>query len=290
MNVPETPGYERSSSACHATAYGTSTSFAPNARMRSSFAAGAVSIATTVHGTPAARAAYATPWPAFPALIVQTPRRRSASDKSATALAAPRSLYALIGCRFSSLSRTSGNPGPSSSRTNGVRTMVPAMRFRASRISLNAMGRTGSSTQHQRRGCHVFDRHAHGLEQRKLLGVAPAGSDSGHDGTDLRHLALRRDDVAGFTQCGFARVDEHAGGRDDIVVQLAPVGTGRADGIEVCPGGEPAPLQHGRRRVHGDHHDVGAAHRLGRRRCSLHAMPLGERRRVSRTPHTHFLE
>src|SRR5712691_7078700 len=57
MNVPETPGYARVSSACHATPYGTSTSFAPNARMRSSFAAGAVSIATTVHGTPAAGAA-----------------------------------------------------------------------------------------------------------------------------------------------------------------------------------------------------------------------------------------
>src|SRR6266498_5529758 len=90
MKVPTTPGYVRSSSACHATAYGTSTSSAPNARMRSSFAAGAVSIATTVQGTPAARAAYATPWPALPALIVQTPRRRSASDNRATALAAPR--------------------------------------------------------------------------------------------------------------------------------------------------------------------------------------------------------
>src|SRR5216117_1886364 len=76
MNVPSTPGYERSSSACQATAYGTSTSFAPSARMRSSFAAGAVSIATTVHGTPAARAAYATPWPALPALLSDAERRR----------------------------------------------------------------------------------------------------------------------------------------------------------------------------------------------------------------------
>ena len=42
--------------------------------MRSSFEVGAVSIATTVHGTPACRAAYATPWPALPALIVHTPR------------------------------------------------------------------------------------------------------------------------------------------------------------------------------------------------------------------------
>src|SRR6266568_787996 len=240
MNVPETPGYERSSSACHATAYGTSTSFAPNARMRSSFAAGAVSIATTVHGTPAARAAYATPWPALPALIVQTPRQRSASDNSATALAAPRSLYALIGCRFSSLSRTSGNPGPSSSRTNGVRTIVPAMRLRASRISFNAMGRTGSSTQHQRRGCHVFDRDAHRLEQRKLLGAAPAGIGPRHHGSDLCHFTPRRDDVARFAQRRFARVDEDTGPSDEIVVQLAPLGAGCTDRIDVCPGRKPA--------------------------------------------------
>src|SRR2546426_6323567 len=97
MNVPSTPGYERSSSACQATSYGTSTSFAPNARMRSSFAAGAVSVAATLHGTPAARAAYATPLPALPALVVQTPGPRPASDKSATAVAAPRALDSLIG-------------------------------------------------------------------------------------------------------------------------------------------------------------------------------------------------
>src|SRR6266700_6314247 len=289
MNVPSTPGYERSSSACQATAYGTSTSFAPSARMRSSFAAGAVSIATTLHGTPAARAAYATPWPALPALIVHTPRRRSASDNSATALAAPRSLYALIGWRFSSLSRTSGNPGPSSSRTNGVRTIVPAMRLRASRISFNAMGRTGSSTQHQRRGCHVFDRDAHRLEQRKLLGAAPAGIHSGHDGADLRHLIARCDDIARFTQRRLARVDEDARRGDEIVVQLAPVGAGCADRIDVRPGREPASLQDGRRRACRDDNDVRAADGIRRRGHGLHAMPLGERRRVSRTPHAHFL-
>ena len=60
--------------------------------MRSIFAAGAVSMMTTVQGTPARRAAYATPCPALPALIVQTPRRRAASDIMATALTAPRSL------------------------------------------------------------------------------------------------------------------------------------------------------------------------------------------------------
>src|SRR6267142_5012671 len=270
MNVPATSGYARSSSACQATPYGTSTSFAPNARMRSSLAAGAVSIATTVQGTPAARAAYATPWPALPALIVQTPRRRSASDNSATALAAPRSLYALIGCRFSSLSRTSGNPDPSSSRTNGVRIMVPAIRFRASRISLNAMGRTGSSTQHQRRGCHVFNRDAHGLEQRDLLRASPAGVDSGHDRADLGHLAPRRYDVTRFTQGRFARVDEYPGRGDEIVVQLAPLRAGRADCIDVGAGGEPAPVQNGRRRTRSDDHHVRTAYGISRRRHRRH--------------------
>ena len=43
--------------------------------MRSTLVSGAVSMTTTVQGTPAARAAYATPWPALPALIVHTPWR-----------------------------------------------------------------------------------------------------------------------------------------------------------------------------------------------------------------------
>src|SRR5262245_66516672 len=196
MNVPSTPGYERSSSACQARAYETSTSFAPSARMRSSFAVGAVSIATTVHGTPAARAAYATPCPALPALIVQTPRRRSASDSKATALAAPLSLYALIGCRLSSLSRTSGSPGPRSNRISGVRTMVPAIRFCASRISFNAIGRTASSMQHQRASGHIFDRDTYRLEQRDLRCVAATGSGSGYYRADLRNLSLGGDDIA----------------------------------------------------------------------------------------------
>ena len=55
--------------------------------MRSSFDLGAVSSTTTLHGTPASRAAYATPCPALPALIVQTPRARSAAGNDATAFA-----------------------------------------------------------------------------------------------------------------------------------------------------------------------------------------------------------
>src|ERR1700679_937796 len=113
--------------------------------MRSIFETGAVSIATTVHGTPAKRAAYATPWPALPALIVQTPRWRSLSGIIATALTAPRNLYELVGCKFSSLRRISGKFGPKSSRINGVRATTPATLVRASRISDSCNGRIASN-------------------------------------------------------------------------------------------------------------------------------------------------
>src|SRR4051794_26855681 len=50
------------------------------------------------------------------------------------ALVAPRSLNEPIGCRFSSLSQTS--PGASAfRRTRGVRTVTPAKRSRAARMS-----------------------------------------------------------------------------------------------------------------------------------------------------------
>ena len=124
--------------------------------MRSILAVGAFSITTTVHATPACRAAYATPCPALPALIVQTPLARSAGGILATALAAPRSLYALVGCRFSSLRRTSGIPGPRSSFTNGVRRIVPAMRVRAASMAASVIGRTGASVMKRlKRGCRA---------------------------------------------------------------------------------------------------------------------------------------
>ena len=56
-NVPSAPAKERSSSAFQATWYRTGISFAPSVRIRSIFDAGAVSITTTVHGTPACFAA-----------------------------------------------------------------------------------------------------------------------------------------------------------------------------------------------------------------------------------------
>ena len=107
-NVPATPGNARSPRAFQATAYGTGMRRAPSARILSIFDAGAVSITMTAQDTPACLAAYAMPCPAFPALIVHTPRERSASDNIATALTAPRSLYELVGCRFSNLRRMSG--------------------------------------------------------------------------------------------------------------------------------------------------------------------------------------
>src|SRR5579863_841363 len=76
--------------------------------------------------------------------MVQTPSLRCEGESKATAFAAPRSLYALIGCRFSSLTRTS-IPGIPSRASSGVRTMVPAMRSRAARMSAISIGRTGSS-------------------------------------------------------------------------------------------------------------------------------------------------
>ena len=56
-----------------------------------------------LHGTPALRAASATPWAALPALTVQTPPRRCSSGRSLTELYAPRILKEPIGWRHSSL-------------------------------------------------------------------------------------------------------------------------------------------------------------------------------------------
>src|SRR5205085_2230089 len=117
MNVPSTPGNARLSIAAQQTSNGVLMMFAPRSRMRSSFVSGAVSIATTVHEIPASRAAYATPCPALPALIVHTPLLRASGVSIATAFAAPRNLNALIGCRFSSFSQISGLSLPLSRRS-----------------------------------------------------------------------------------------------------------------------------------------------------------------------------
>ena len=61
---------------------------APSRSMAASFVAGAGSITITEHGTPAARAASATPCAALPALTVQTPSLVSAGPSRRSPLAA----------------------------------------------------------------------------------------------------------------------------------------------------------------------------------------------------------
>ena len=65
--------------------------------MASSLARGAVSGATTAHGTPACRAHQATPCAMLPALAVYTPRESVARGTRASAFAAPRILKDPIG-------------------------------------------------------------------------------------------------------------------------------------------------------------------------------------------------
>src|SRR6266851_4655528 len=147
MKVPSTPGNSRTSIARQQASNGAFTMRAPRLRMRSSLVSAAVSIATTVHAIPASRAAYATPCPALPALMVQTPFLRASGDSIATAFAAPRILKALIGCRFSSFSQISGAGESWRSLTSGVRMARFLMRWRAARISSRLTGRTGGGAR-----------------------------------------------------------------------------------------------------------------------------------------------
>src|SRR3954469_6174960 len=101
------------------------------------------------------------------------------------------------------------------------------------------------------RGCRdVFDRDANRFEERNLLVVAPAGSESGNDSSDLRQFTPRGDDIPRFAQRRLTRVDENTGGGDEIVVQLAPVGAGRADRIDMGAWSKPGAAQHGGRGTH----------------------------------------
>src|SRR5579864_7149876 len=101
-NVPVIAGCARSDSAFQHWSYVACTISPPSRRTASSLAIGAVSITSTLHGTPAFRAASATPWAALPALTVHTPRLRCSSGRRRTALYAPRILNDPIGCRHSS--------------------------------------------------------------------------------------------------------------------------------------------------------------------------------------------
>src|ERR1700674_1860727 len=110
INAPVIAGGARSASACQHWSYEAFTTSPPRRRTASNLAAGAASIMRILQGTPALRAASATPWAALPALTVQTPRRLSFSGKSRTALYAPRILKEPMGCRHSNFRKISDGP------------------------------------------------------------------------------------------------------------------------------------------------------------------------------------
>src|SRR5215213_2068556 len=102
MNVPSTPGYERSSNARHHSSNETLITRPPSRSIALILVSGAVAGAITVQGIPSLRAYHATPWAMLPADAVTTPNSSFAGDRRAIALAAPRILNDPIGCRFSS--------------------------------------------------------------------------------------------------------------------------------------------------------------------------------------------
>src|SRR5262249_20367848 len=88
-------------------------------------------------GTPSSRAAYATAWPWLPALAAITPAARSASDRDARMLTAPRILNEPVRCRFSAFSRTRRpvRTVSASEPKTAVRRARSPMRSRAARMS-----------------------------------------------------------------------------------------------------------------------------------------------------------
>src|SRR5699024_3533876 len=106
---------------------------APRARIRSTLTLGAPWGTTTVHANPWACAAQARARPWLPAECVTTPARRCSVSSIATALLAPRSLNAPVGCKVSGLSRNGGfSTGPA---VRGVRTTSPSIRAAAARTA-----------------------------------------------------------------------------------------------------------------------------------------------------------
>ena len=103
--------------------------------MASTLAGTALSGITTVAVSPAALAAYATACAWLPDECVTTPVTRSSSRS--TALVAPRSLNAPVGCRLSGLTHS----GQSTVDSNGVRSTRPRIRSAAATTSSSVTGR-----------------------------------------------------------------------------------------------------------------------------------------------------
>ena len=89
---------------------------APSCSIARSLIAGAVSTTITEHGTPATRAASATPCAALPALTVQTPSCSVARGAWRITFQAPRILNEPTGCSVSSFRKISPLRGPWVSR------------------------------------------------------------------------------------------------------------------------------------------------------------------------------
>src|SRR5215831_302256 len=210
---------------------------APRRSTASSFAFGAWSGTTTVHGMPRRRAFQATPCAMLPAEAVVTPRASAAGSASATALPAPRSLKEPMGWSASTFSQISAGPS-TGRRRSGVRTTNPETRCRAATISSRETGARGSigvgtvaseleESADARgaglsvdvlRGSDVLDRETDRLEQRDLVGVASPLDGAEQDLAELardvrvrhRPLAAREEEVAGLRQRRLPAVDEEA--------------------------------------------------------------------------------
>ena len=102
-NSPSSPSRWLVTMMFHQASYGTFSTRPPSRSIAASLASGAWSGTTIVAGTPSSRAVQAMPWAMFPALAVTRPLARALAGASMTALAAPRILNELMGCRFSSL-------------------------------------------------------------------------------------------------------------------------------------------------------------------------------------------
>src|SRR5262245_48686177 len=113
--------------------------------MAASFASGAPSGTTEVHGMPSRRACQATPWAMFPALAVYTPFDRRSGSAMAIALPAPRILNDPTCCTFSSLKRMVAWASSTFRAIRAVRSTHGAIRVRAASISPNDGARTPPS-------------------------------------------------------------------------------------------------------------------------------------------------
>ena len=229
----------------HQRSYGTLTTVPPSRAIASSFVCGAFSGAMIVAGTPSSRAAQATPCAMLPALAVTTPLAVAACGACRIALTAPRILNEPIGCRFSSLSQISA--GPSTGEAQERR----ADRGAGDRLAARARSpRTGSRTRPRRRrpargpsrtissaAARSSTARPERLEDGQLgcVRAARVGADQhlAELGADVLLAEAGQQQVARLVHRRLAPVDEEAGRRHRLGVELAGRRHARADGVDV---------------------------------------------------------